>query len=119
MLTEGFARLNKGTIVSPEWPPITGIVVAAGFFAPTISATKVSARTTSRVVTPKSFFGLKTPASLSTSAAMGTVLLTGLEMTRMYAEGQCSTQPLIRSRTMPALILKRSSRVMPGLPWNL
>jgi hypothetical protein len=66
---------------------------------------------------------------------MGTVLLTGLEMTRMLALGQCSATDLARSRTMEALVLNRSwklvslvfcdhlfashihvpSRVMPGL----
>jgi hypothetical protein len=30
--------------------------------------------------------------------------------------GQCLTMPSMRPLTMPALILKRSSRVMPGLP---
>ena len=46
MLTLGFAWLNKGTIVSPEWPPMTGMVNLDGFFSPIIVATKVSERTT-------------------------------------------------------------------------
>jgi hypothetical protein len=39
---------------------------------------------------------------------MGTVLLTGLEMTRMLALGQYSATDLARSRTMEALVLNRS-----------
>ena len=46
---------------------------------------------------------------------MGTVLLTGFEMTRMLASGADSAAAFARSRTMLALVLKRSSRVMPGL----
>ena len=91
-------------MVSPEWPPMTGMVRLPGFFSPTISATKVSARTTSRVVTPKSFLGSKTLAFLRTSAAMGTVELTGLEMTRTNALGAVLAIPVARSRTIPALI---------------
>ena len=40
---------------------------------------------------------------------------TGLEMTRTLALGEASAAALARSRTMEALVLKRSSRVMPGL----
>ena len=79
------------------------------------SDTNVLARITSRCVTPMSFFGSYTPAALSTSAAIGTVELTGLDITLRMASGQCLAQFDTRSRTMPALILKRSSRVMPGL----
>jgi hypothetical protein len=39
---------------------------------------------------------------------MGTVELTGLEMMRMFALGQCSAAALARSRTIEALVLKRS-----------
>ena len=39
---------------------------------------------------------------------MGTVLLTGLEMTRMLALGLEVEIALARSRTMEALVLKRS-----------
>jgi hypothetical protein len=81
--TDGVALLMSGTIVSPEWPPITGIVSSCGSALPTISATKVSARTTSSVVTPNRRCALNLPAALSTSAVMGTVELTGFEMTRM------------------------------------
>ena len=43
------------------------------------------------------------------------IVRTGLEMMRMLASGACSAAALARSRTMEALVLKRSSRVMPGL----
>lgn len=39
---------------------------------------------------------------------MGTVLLTGFEMTRMLAFGAALATDLARSRTMEALVLKRS-----------
>jgi hypothetical protein len=38
-----------------------------------------------------------------------------LEITRMFASGADSAAALARSRTIEALVLKRSSRVMPGL----
>ena len=53
------------------------------------------------------------PASLANSVLQ--VELTGLDITLRMASGQCLAQFDTRSRTMPALILKRSSRVMPGL----
>ena len=59
--------------------------------------------------------GSKTPAALSTSTQMGTVELTGLEMMVMMALGQYLATPVQSVLTMPALMLKRSSRVMPGL----
>ena len=68
----------------------------------------MEARTTSRVVTPKSFLGLNTFCDLSTSATIGTVELTGLEMTRTKALGEYVATPFARSLTIPALILKRS-----------
>src|SRR5687767_9169924 len=46
---------------------------------------------------------------------MGTVELTGLEIMRSLALGADSATALARSRTIEALVLKRSSRVMPGL----
>ena len=84
-------------------------------------------RTTSRVVTPNSLPLSYTPASFSTSAAIGTVELTGLEMMLSHActaamskepckactavlqhaeptFGQCWAQALMRSLTMLALI---------------
>jgi hypothetical protein len=39
---------------------------------------------------------------------MGTVELTGLEMTRIKALGQEDAIPFARSRTIPALILNKS-----------
>src|SRR4051794_11808538 len=85
-------------------------------FSPTRVAVEVWARTTSRLVTPKTRFGLNTFLALRISAAIGTVEFTGLEMMRRNALGQCSATPVTRSLTMPALILNRSSRVMPGFP---
>jgi len=41
---------------------------------------------------------------------MGTVELTGLEMTRTLASGAASAAALARSRTIEALVLKRSAR---------
>jgi hypothetical protein len=55
------------------------------------------------------------PARLNTSAAMGTVELTGFEMMATHASGQATAMALHRVATMPALMLNRSSRVMPGL----
>ena len=46
---------------------------------------------------------------------MGTVELTGFEMMSTHASGQWRATPSASVATMPALMLKRSSRVMPGL----
>lgn len=48
--------------------------------------------------------GSKTPCFLKTSATMGTVELTGLEITRTKALGAVVAMPVARSRTIPALI---------------
>ena len=48
------------------------------------------------------------------SAKMGTVEFTGLEMIKNMAEGQYFAQASASPETMPALVLKRSSRVIPG-----
>ena len=58
--------------------------------------------------------GSYTPCFLKISAVMGTVELTGLLMTLSRAPGHASAHAATRSRTMPALILNKSSRVMPG-----
>jgi hypothetical protein len=58
--------------------------------------------------------GSKTPFFLSTSATIGTVELTGFEMTKTNALGQWAAIPTAISRTIEALMLKRSSRVIPG-----
>lgn len=50
------------------------------------------------------FLGSKTPCFLRTSATIGTVELTGLEMTRTNALGAVVAIPVARSRTIPALI---------------
>ena len=34
IVTLGRARLKRGTMVSPEWPPMTGMTVLAGSFSP-------------------------------------------------------------------------------------
>jgi len=72
-------RNDGGARVTPDnWYGELGWVLLASDFANEGLSTDIS-----RVVTPKSFLGSKTPAFLRTSAAMGTVELTGLEMTRM------------------------------------
>lgn len=48
--------------------------------------------------------GSKTSCFLKTSATMGTVELTGLEMTRTMALGAVVAIPVAKSLTMPALI---------------
>jgi hypothetical protein len=50
--------VRRGRMVLPEWPPTTGIeYLGDSWGLPTTSATKVEARTTSRVVTPKRRLG--------------------------------------------------------------
>mmetsp|Transcript_9092 Transcript_9092/g.18826 ORF Transcript_9092/g.18826 Transcript_9092/m.18826 type:complete len:258 (+) Transcript_9092:820-1593(+) len=110
----GVACESSGRIVAPAWPPMTGTWTAPGG-TPTASARKVLARTTSRWVTPSRRAGSYTPRAFSTSATMGTVEFTGLEMMLMTARGHTFATPSARVLTMPALVLKRSSRVMPGL----
>mmetsp|Transcript_1212 Transcript_1212/g.2609 ORF Transcript_1212/g.2609 Transcript_1212/m.2609 type:complete len:302 (+) Transcript_1212:103-1008(+) len=112
--SRGVACERMGRMVMPAWPPTTGTLTSLGS-TPSISAMKVSARTTSKVVTPNRREGSYVPAALNTSAAIGTVELTGLEMMATQAWGQWRAIPSHRVRTMPALMLKRSSRVMPGL----
>ena len=69
----------------------------------------------SRVVTPKiRLLAPVTPAALYTSLQMGTVELTGLEIMFRMALGQISAHFSARPLTIPALILNRSSLVMPG-----
>ena len=85
---------------------------------PDDSAMKVDARVTSRVVTPKSLLASKTPAFFKTSAAIGTVELTGFETTWIEAFGACSATALTRSLTIEALVLKRSSLVNTWLSWD-
>ena len=70
----------------PAWPPITGTLIDVGS-TPMASATNLLARHTSSVVTPNSLRLSYTPADLRTSAKMGTVEFTGLEMIRKHAFG--------------------------------
>lgn len=79
-----------------------------------VITTKVLALTTSSIVTPKTRFGSKTPAFLKTSAAIGTVELTGLLIMLTIAFGQHLAIASQRVLTIPALMLKRSSLVIPG-----
>ena len=83
--------------------------------SPRTSDTNVEAHTTSKVVTPKSLLGSNTPCFLSTSAMIGMVELTGFETTSMKALGTMVIMPVARSHTMLALILKRSSLVLPSI----
>ena len=71
--------------------------------------------TTSRVETPNTLLGSRVPALEKISQAMGTVELTGLEMMAIMALGQTLAAAVQMSATMLALVLNRSSLVMPGL----
>lgn len=111
---------SKGIIVSPAWPPITGTVTSDTDFLKCCNSsfrkpyTKVSARTTSSFVTPKTFRGSNALYFFSTSTAMGTVEFTGFEIMFKIALGQYFATPTVKSLTIPALILNKSSLVMPG-----
>ena len=89
--------------MAPLCPPITVTGVSFGE-ASTIPAKKRAARTTSSVVIPNRRRSLKTPAFWRVAATMGTVELTGLEMTRICAVGQTRATAAARSRTMDALV---------------
>ncbi|KAH3659902.1 hypothetical protein OGATHE_005947 [Ogataea polymorpha] len=78
------------------------------------SEMKVFALTESSVVTPNNLRGLKIPFFLKTSANTGTVELTGFEITSTVASGQVSAMPVASSEQIPALILNKSSLVIPG-----
>lgn len=52
---------------------------------------------------------------LRTSQAMGTIELTGLVIMATTALGQTAAMHSVMSRTMVALVLKRSARVIPAL----
>ena len=66
---------------------MTGTSTSAGS-TPAACPTNSHARTTSSVVTPKRRAGSRVPARRKTSAAMGTVELTGFEMMATQARGQ-------------------------------
>lgn len=92
---------SRGRIVTPECPPMTG--TSTNFMSSSLSSVmKVLLRTTSRVVTPMSFAGSNLSAALRTSAAIGTVELTGLVMMLINADGECSATALTRLATIPA-----------------
>jgi hypothetical protein len=90
-------------MVAPLCPPTTVTGESFGE-APTMPAKKRAARTTSRVVIPNTCFGSKTPSFSSVAATMGTVELTGLEITRIWASGATRPTAEARSRTMEALV---------------
>lgn len=113
-LADGLHWDKSGMMVIPACPPMTGKLTCCGSI-PSASPMKALARTTSKVETPKTRFGSKTPAAARTSLAIGTVELTGLEIIPIRALGQALAQAAAKSRTIEALVLKRSSRVMPGL----
>merc|ERR1712223_2048470 len=100
-------------MVAPTWPPTTEQFTSWGLI-PLRAPMNSLERTTSRVETPNIFLGLYTPAFLYTSAAMGTVELTGLEMMPTMASGHTLAAASAKVATMEALVLKRSSLVMPG-----
>ena len=106
--------LMSGMMVTPACPPTTGQLTFSGsmFFMVPMKAFDL---TTSKVVTPKTFLGSKVPAFLKISQAMGTVELTGLEMMAIMALGQTLAAAWQMVATMEALVLNRSSLVMPGL----
>ena len=56
-----------------------------------------------------------TPSFLKTSTVMGTVELTGLAMIPTTASGAARAVAAAKLATMVALVVKRSSRVIPGL----
>ena len=89
--------------MAPLCPPTTVTWISSGE-ASTIPAKKRVARTTSRVVIPNRRRASKTPAFWRVAATMGTVELTGLEMTRMCAVGATRATAAARSRTMDALV---------------
>lgn len=92
-------------MVGPLCPPTTVMTESDGL-TPAIPAVNRAARTTSRVVTPNRCAGSKTPNFSKVLATMGTVELTGLEMTRMWALGDTRPTAVARSRTMEALVYK-------------
>ena len=107
---------RRGMTVTPLWSLNTGTeTFSAKDRSPRTSDTNVEAHMTSRVVTPKCLLGSNTPCFLSTSATISTVELTGFEMTSTKALGTMVTMPVARLHTMQALILKRSSLVLPSV----
>ena len=69
----------------------------------------------SSIDTPKTRFGEYTLCFLRISAAMGTVEFTGFEIMQTIASGHALATAVVRSATMVAFMLNKSSRVMPGL----
>ncbi|KAH3678320.1 hypothetical protein WICMUC_001601 [Wickerhamomyces mucosus] len=70
--------------------------------------------TKSKVVTPNSLLGLKTPCFLKTSATIATVEFTGFEITNILAFGQYLAQFSAIFEIIPPFKLNKSSLVIPG-----
>lgn len=70
-------------MVTPEWPPMTGTTVVSAAEPGTRPEVNWEARTTSRVVIPKSLLGSKVPAFLKTEPTIGTVLQTASAHVRL------------------------------------
>ncbi|CSB68504.1 Uncharacterised protein [Vibrio cholerae] len=67
------------------------------------------------MVTPNSLRLSYTPAFFSTSAAIGTVVFTGLVIMPTQAFGHTTAIFSANAFTMPAFTLNRSARSIPGL----
>mmetsp|Transcript_19145 Transcript_19145/g.49104 ORF Transcript_19145/g.49104 Transcript_19145/m.49104 type:complete len:205 (+) Transcript_19145:418-1032(+) len=104
---------NRGRMVVPAWPPMTGMEISS-IGAPVISCTNFSARTQSRELTPTILAGFR-PFFFHSSAMAGTTEFTGLTMRPTTASGQNLAQASTMFLAMPALMLSRSLRSWPGL----
>mmetsp|Transcript_19144 Transcript_19144/g.49101 ORF Transcript_19144/g.49101 Transcript_19144/m.49101 type:complete len:205 (+) Transcript_19144:418-1032(+) len=112
MLLAALSWENKGRIVAPACPPMTGTsMVFRG--APVISWTNLLARTPSKVVTPQILLA-SSPFCLYSSAMAGTTEFTGFTMSPRMASGQCLAHASIMPCAMPMLTFNRSARSMPG-----
>ena len=65
-------------------------------------------------MTPNNLRGLKTPNFFNTSAAIGTVALTGFEIIKIAAVGATLAMLATKSLIMEALMLNKSALVIPG-----
>ena len=113
-----FTWLNSGTIVSAECPPMTFTSTPPLTLGetPSLSVKNVSARTTSRVVTPKRRLASKALRDFKISAAKGTRALRGLERIIKRAFGQILATRSIKGPTMPAVGTAQTFRLVNGAP---
>ena len=95
-------------IVLFEWPPMTGTTMSESPKEGNASATNAEDLMTSRVVTPKSLWGLNASSNLRVSAITGTIELTGFVMTRMKAFGQAFAIAFARPSAITALESNKS-----------